>query len=421
MYNIQKAVSRLPFAPIPKEIEITDIKGGIGIFTPRANFAASFAALKTALKKAGYALGSAKLVARGRILSNEKSLFLVVGKQRFLLEGEAAKNLPVNEEIEVSGDWKTTGIGAAAQEVITVAAASKKNEIVDVVSSEWTPIASNAANALMPIRTVSPGLTVYQGGAVMPRYQRVSQSFGALRVTRDIWQINVSYTPTPTLQLEAEIPYVRTRAQQGSLDISDNGLGNITLWGKYRFFRKVEQWGDKQAAARFGLELPTGKNDFSGAKQFNAPDFVRQQLSALNGGTSAHLEAAYSQAKGRVIFGGNVAGIFRSEREGFRIGHEFGVNTDLEYVVFPFKYRRPTKELFAILETGLVRRGNGRSASAAVANSGITAYSLLPGLQYVATTRVVLEASYQALVAQNGGGQSLRTNRGWLFGMRFLY
>ena len=388
---------------------------------PRPDFAVSFAALKTALKKAGYALGSANLMARGKILLDGKSLFLVVGKQRFLLEGEAAKSLPVNEEFEVSGDWKTMGIGAAAQEIITVTPAAKKNEIVDVVSSEWNPIISNAATAMMPIRTVSPGLTVYQGGAVMPRFQRVSQSFGNLRVTRDIWQINVSYTPTPTLQIEAEIPYIHTRAEQGSLDFSDSGLGNITLWGKYRFFRKVEQWGDKQAAARFGLELPTGKKDFAGASKFAAPEFVRQQLSAINGGTSAHLEAAYSQAKGRVIFGGNVAGIFRGEREGFRLGHEFDVNTDLEYVVFPFKYRRPTKELFAILESSFVKRGKGRSASAAVANSDITAYSLLPGLQYVATTRVVLEASYQALVAQSGGGQSLRTNRGWLFGMRFLY
>ena len=413
-------MSRLPFAPIPKEINITDIKGGLGEFTPRADFAVSFAALKGALKKAGYALGSASISARGKISQNEKNVFLLVGKQRFLLEGETAKSFSVNEEIEISGDWKTMGIGAAAQEIITVAPAAKK-EIVDVISAEWTPIISNAATAMMPIRTVSPGLTVYQGGAVMPRYQRVSQSFGAMRVTRDIWQFNVSYTPTPTLQLEAEIPYVHTRAKQGSLDFSDSGLGNITLWGKYRFFRKVEQWGDKQAAARFGLELPTGKKDFAGAKQFAAPEFVRQQFSAINGGTSAHVEAAYSQAKGRMIFGGNVAGIIRSERDGFRLGHEFDVNTDLEYVIFPFKYRRPTKELFAILETGFVKRGKGRSASATVANSDITTFSLMPGLQYVATTRVVLEASYQALVAQSGGGQTLRTNRGWLFGMRFLY
>jgi hypothetical protein len=415
VFNIQKAVSRLPFAPTPKEIAVTDIKGGIAVFTPRADFDVSFAALHTALKKAGYKLGSAEITARGKVVSNEKSVFLLVGKQRFLLEG--ANNFAANSETEIVGDWKTVGVGTAAQEVITIT--PRKSEIVDVTSSDWAVVAPAATT--MPIRTVSPGLTVYQGGAVMPRYQRIHQSFGTMRVTRDVWQMNVSYTPTPTLQLEAELPYVRTRAQQGSVIVTDSGLGNITLWGKYRFFRVVEQWGDKQAAVRFGLELPTGQRDIADAARLNVPAFIRQQLAPINGGTSAHLEAAYSQAKNRWIFGGNVAGILRSERDGFHIGHEFNLNTDLEYVLFPFKYRRPTKELFGILETNLTHRGNGRSASVAVPNSDVTVFSLLPGLQYVASTRVVVEASYQWLVAQRGGGQALRPNRGWLFGLRFLY
>ena len=34
MFNIQKAVGRLDFAPKQKEIEITDIKKGLGVFVP---------------------------------------------------------------------------------------------------------------------------------------------------------------------------------------------------------------------------------------------------------------------------------------------------------------------------------------------------------------------------------------------------
>lgn len=412
-------MSRLPFAPTTKEIAITDIKGGIGVFTPRPDFVVSFAALKEALKKAGYKLGSAQITAQGKVLQESKGTFLLIGKQRFLLAG--AQSISPGTESKIVGDWKTAGAGTAAQEVITIAPAAQKTEVVEVASAEWTVMAVAPRAATMPIRTVSPGLTVYQGGALMPRYQRVQQSFGTLRVARDILQLNVSYTPTPQLQLEAEIPFVHTRAQQGSTLVTDSGLGNITLWGKYRFFRVVEQWGDKQAAMRFGLELPTGQTNVTGAFRLAVPDYVRQQLSPINGGTSAHLEAAYSQAKGRWIFGGNVAGIVRSERAGFHVGHEFDLNTDLEYVLFPLKYRRPTKEVFGILETSLVHRGNGHSASAVVPNSDVTSFSLLPGLQYVASTRVVFEASYQFLVAQNGGGQALRPKRGWLFGMRFLY
>lgn len=410
-------MSRLPFAPTTKEIAITDIKGGIGIFTPRPNFDVSFAALHTALKKAGYKLGSAEITARGKVMQSEKARFLLVGKQRFLLEG--AGHLADNSEAEIVGAWKTVGVGTAAQEVIRITPATSKSEVVEVTSADWTVLTPTPTT--MPIRTVSPGLTVYQGGAVMPRYQRLQQSFGTMRVSRDIWQLNVSYTPTPTLQLEAELPFVRTRAQQGSTIVTHSGLGNITLWGKYRFFRVVEQWGDKQAAMRFGLELPTGSSDVADAARLNVPTFIRQQLAPINGGTSAHLEAAYSQAKGRWIWGGNVAGIVRSKRDGFHIGHEFDLNTDLEYVLFPLKYRRPTKELFGILETNLTHRGKGRSASAAVANSEVTVFSLLPGLQYVASTRVVLETSYQWVVAQRGGGQALQPKRGWLFGLRFLY
>ncbi|HEX4946946.1 MAG TPA: hypothetical protein VFZ34_09790 [Blastocatellia bacterium] len=408
-------MSRLPFAPPPKEIAVTDIKGGIAVFTPRPDFDVSFAALHTALKKAGYKLGSAEITARGKVVQDGKGRYLLISKQRFLLEG--ASDLAADSETEIVGAWKTVGVGTTAQEVITIT--PRKSEVVDVTSTDWAVITPGTAT--MPIRTVSPGLTVYQGGAVMPRYQRIQQSFGTMRVTRDVWQLNVSYTPTPTLQLEAEIPYVYTRAQQASVIVNNSGLGNITLWGKYRFFRVVEQWGDKQAAVRFGLELPSGQSDVADAARLNVPSYLRQQLAPINGGTSAHLEAAYSQAKGRWIFGGNVAGIVRSERNGFHIGHEFNLNTDLEYVLFPFKYRRPTKELFGILETNLTHRGNGRSASATVANSDVTVFSLLPGLQYVASTRIVLETSYQWIVAQRGGGQALRPHRGWLFGLRFLY
>lgn len=56
----------------------------------------------------------------------------------------------------------------------------------------------------------------------------------------------------------------------------------------------------------------------------------------------------------------------RSERDGFRMGHELRVNTDLEYVVLRRKYDVPGGELFLILETSLVYRGTGRSDGLAV-------------------------------------------------------
>ncbi len=196
------------------------------------------------------------------------------------------------------------------------------------------------------------------------------------------------------------------------------GLGNISVWTKYRFFREVKTYGDRQAAVRFGLELPTGKKD---APSLNAPAFVRQQLTPISGGLSPHFDLAFSQAGGRLIFGGNAEAIFRSERDGFRLGHEQKLSTDLEYVLLPREYKKPGGELFLILETTFVHRGTGRLNSAPVADSKATEYYLAPGLQYAARPRFVVEGSVQFPVVRNTGMLALRTDVNVLLGVKYLF
>src|ERR1043165_4038450 len=222
--------------------------------------------------------------------------------------------------------------------------------------------------------------------------------------------VSVSYTPSPHLQLEAEVPISRTSFYDANDSGSGVGLGNVTAWAKYRFFRQVKTYGDRQAAARFGLELPSGKKDAPNQSQINAPAFVRQQLTPINGGLSTHFDVAYSQAGGRIIFGGNAEAILRSERDGFRMGHEQKLSTDLEYVLLPREYKKPGGELFAILETTFVHRGTGRLNSASVRGSTATEYFLAPGLQYAARPQFVVEGSVQFPVVRNVGPATLRTD-----------
>jgi hypothetical protein len=431
VFNIQKAVSRLNFAPKLNEIEITDIKNGIGVFAPKAEKPVSFAALKETLKKAGYTLASAKITVNGKLARDTSGWALLADTsgQRFSLEGEgvelALPDAAPNAQVEVTGDWKTTGEG---KEVIFPLPAKKagrshngngdnpgKTEYVDVTSGEAGPL------PVAPIRTTSPGLTVYRGGAFTPRYIYMRQQLGGLKVDRNIMLFDFSYTPTPKLLVEAEIPVTWISYKEGSAFGSGGGIGNIIISGKYRFFRQVEAWGDRQAALRFGLELPTGKDDAPSAQQLPAPEFVCQQLSPISGGLSAHVDLTYSQAKGRFIFGGNVEGVLRSERDGFRLGNELRINTDLEYVLFPRKYDRPGGEVFAILESNFIRRGTGRVGGAPVPGSRSTEYYLAPGVQYAMRPRFVIEASYQIPVARNAGPQVLRIERGLLVGIRILY
>lgn len=124
MFNIQKAVSRLDFAPKLKEIQVTDIKKGIGIFTPKPDKPVSFAALKETLKKAGYTLDTANLALVGNLAKEEKTSFLFVpaSGQRFVLEGsdldKVIGGLSTLSTVEIKGDWKTVGEGLNSREVI---------------------------------------------------------------------------------------------------------------------------------------------------------------------------------------------------------------------------------------------------------------------------------------------------------------
>jgi len=445
VYNIQKAVSRLEYAPKLKEIQVTDFQKGLGNFTPQPGKLVSFSALKATLKKAGYTLDAADITVFGTLSKDEDNWFVTVKEsgQHFSLEGpnvdQRLIGLKVGDPVELSGEWKTEGSGSATREVL-IPTTSKKAATGQALHADFTPIFAMAsfteplislstgttprplagAMAAAPIRVTSPGLTVYKGGAVTPRLYFIKQHLGSLEVDRQLLDVSVSYTPSPRLQLEIEAPFLRTAYDNGQTSGSGFGLGNITTWGKYRFFRKVKTYGDRQAAFRIGLELPTGKSLAPTQAQINAPAFVRQQLTPISGGLSPHFDLAFSQAGGRLIFGGNAEAVFRTERDGFRMGHEQRLNTDLEYVL-PKDPHKPGGEIFLILETTFVHRATGRLDGLEVAGSRSTEYYLAPGLQYAAHARFVVEGSYQFPIVRNTGPVVLRNDRNLLLGVKLLF
>ena len=441
MYNIKKAVSRLDFAPKLEEIKVTDIKQGLGEFTPKSTKPVSFAALKSALKKAGYTLASAEITIGGLVVRDASGWWIDndTSKQRFALTGDdvdrVLSGFDAGARIEVTGDWQTEGAGSNAREVIHLrtakmvpgakpAAAQEDSGFktqYDSIQVSLNGVGMGFSLVPAPVRTTSPGLTVYRGGALTPRYFFIQQHLDGLEVTRQAVRLSASYTPTPTLQLEVEVPYSTTSSDNGERSHSDNGFGNITVWGKYRFFRDLETWGDRQAALRFGLELPTGETSESGDSDLNVPAFVREQLSPIEGGLAFHTDVSYSQAHHRFVFGANIEGTVRGERDGFRLGHQIKLNTDLEYVLLPLKYQHPGHELFLILETTYSYRGRGQLNGESVPGSSSSEFYLAPGVQFTASPRLVFEASYQFPLVLNTGPMVLRTDRNLLLGMKYLY
>jgi hypothetical protein len=431
VYNIKKAVSRLDFAPKIDDIRVTDIKKGIGTFVPKPDKAVSFAALKSVLKKAGYTLDSAEITVSGALIREGPSWLLEAdaSRQRFLLQGP---NVPAvlsgaaaGEHIEVKGDWSTSDDASVGETIQPRTArrirSSQAAGGLGGIQVSLDGVGPAPAPAAAPVRTTSPGLTVYKGGAIVPRYSITDEHLGNLRDTRQTLKLALSYTPTPTIQLEAEVPIQYLSFSNGVQSVRDRGVGNPVLWGKYRFYRVLETWGDKQAAVRVGVELPVGSTATPGPARLAAPDFIRQQLSPIAGGAALHTEVTYSQAYHRLIYGADVEGTIRGERDGYRLGNEVRLNTDLEWVLLPRDYQSPGKELFAILETTFVGRDRGRSSGLEVPGSSSTGFYLAPGFQFTATPRLVIEGSYQFPIVLNSGPLALRTSRSVLFGMRYLY
>ncbi|MEK6285764.1 MAG: hypothetical protein AABO57_08490 [Acidobacteriota bacterium] len=314
-----------------------------------------------------------------------------------------------------TGDSAKTEIEPALLSVKTVISAQYLKDI------DFSLVGGNSKSTLYlaPIRTTSPAVTVYRGGVIKPRYVFTSRELGGIKADIHALEMTMTYGPTPKIELETDLSFQRTSFSDGVNKGSDASLGNITLWGKYRFFRTMETWGHSHAAIRFGLGLPTTKKTLE--KKLDADDFVRQQLTTNTGGISFNSDVSFSQAKNRFIYGANIQGIMRADRDGYRLGNEIRINTDFEFIILPLKYQNPGKEVYAILETNYVHRRRGRINGGEVPGSSSSEFYLAPALQYTATSQFVVEASLQLPVVDNSGPMVLRTRRSLLIGVRYLY
>jgi hypothetical protein len=432
-FNIRKAVSLLDFGPKPEEVKITDFYQGLCVFAPKSEKPVRFADLKATLQKAGFKLISAEITVSGKLSRADSGWWIEAGAsgQRFELTGDElgaeVEKGAASVDFEVIGDWQTGGKSCEQCEVIRVRGGKRggsRSETGDAPFLDANPIrgpfVEGAAAGGMPpapIRTTTPSLAVYKGGEVTLRYHFMQQHLGDLRVDHHEARLGFSYTPTPKLQFEGEVPY--HIFNQGSA--SAHNSGNVIGWIKYRFYNSLETGGDRQGAIRVGVELPTASKNVVGDPAANEAEFLRRQLLRIDGGFSTHVDAVYSRAKRRFIYGANVEGVMRSEFVGVRMGNEVRLNTDLEYILLPVEYRGPTNELRLILETTYLHKARGRINGEVVPGSSASEYYVAPAIQFAFNPRWVIEGSYQLPVVLNTGPRLLRTDRSVMFGIRFMY
>ena len=108
------------------------------------------------------------------------------------------------------------------------------------------------------------GRTVdFSGQAVVPRYIHVQKRGSGADLSVDVAVTNVVFGLNKDFTVKLGIPYVTKRLDQpGSAPtLRSEGLGDAPLLGKYRFYQKTGPGETTEAAALFGLELPTGRDD----------------------------------------------------------------------------------------------------------------------------------------------------------------
>lgn len=131
MYNIQKAVGRLDFAPQPKAVRLIDVRKSVFAFVPKSDTPVSFDALRDSIDGAGYALYSSEITVAGTLECDGERWALVVESsgQRFILDGKNLNKLLAGilpgTRVEINGGWKTKGSGTETREVISPRALKK--------------------------------------------------------------------------------------------------------------------------------------------------------------------------------------------------------------------------------------------------------------------------------------------------------
>jgi hypothetical protein len=252
-----------------------------------------------------------------------------------------------------------------------------------------------------PLRTEAPGTGVYRGFAFLGEVTVGEEhgdigGIGGIGGGQDLRETVVAtelrYTPATSWSFALTIPRVERSARVAGVGRAVlSGLGDLAVTGKYRFFRQLGRWGDRQAALEVGVKLPTGE---SGAPvDLRFPLALRRTLEPGSGSTDAFLDLSYQQAHGRFVQAAAAGYRVNGEDGGYHFGDEAHLRLDAEAIVLPLSYDTPGHEVFALLETSLEHRAADSYRGTRLAGTRRTELLLAPGLEYVATEQLSLGLS----------------------------
>ena len=233
----------------------------------------------------------------------------------------------------------------------------------------------------------------------------------------------VVYGANPKLSLIAVIPTVSRTSEKTDegrrLSDTDTGIGDITVFGKYRFYKKDAFLRSRQFALQLGVKLPTGADDLNDSQgnRFPAP------LQLGSGSVDYRLVLTFTEAHNRWQFFGDAGYMLRTEANDFKFGNVLNYDATAKFRVYPARYgnKFPAHDLFVFLEVNGAAVQKAESSGSKVDNSGGHEIFLAPGFQFFLLQNLIIEAGVQVPVLQNLNGTQLGTDFSFRSGFRWIF
>jgi len=233
-------------------------------------------------------------------------------------------------------------------------------------------------------------VTVYSTPLVVP-----------LRITPNL--VAIAIVPLLTIKKE------NTDTVSGQrMEDTSSGLGDFQLLVKHAFYRKDALKKTTRLAWIAGIKLPTGDETETPALGSGSVDFII-------GGILTHSVdrfAIHADLKYQV----------NTEAHGTRVGNSLKHDLALEYRIWPVRFQSMSDKTFNLL---LELNGHYAEASkrggSTVADTGGETLFLSPGIQWVATPRLIIEGLFQYPMIQELRGTQLGVDYTASLGIRYSF
>ncbi len=268
------------------------------------------------------------------------------------------------------------------------------------------------------IITTSARTVNFNGQALLPRYQHIEKQKGGRRLSEDIVSTKTVFGLNRDLTLALNVPYVNRRLHRsGRPTLRSQGLGDITLSGKYRYYQDSGVSKTTEAAVLLGLELPTGRTD-------RRDDGMRlaQPLQPGSGSLDTILGTAFTHIDDRFLINADLFWKINAKADNFRFGDTYRFDVGAQYRIYPERYERSDQlTVLLIAELNGSYAGRNRLHSVTQRDSGGFKVLASPGIQVILSETLLLEASLQLPIIQNLHGTALEQEYGTIAGLRWRF